>query len=98
MKNIYEIPEYALCDRCGEVKLGDEFARSQFLIYAKNPPVCSVCTRKSRSNQDIINKSLQTKVDQEQFIKDQILTILGYDLNRDIHEQFLERHPNLFKK
>lgn len=98
MKNIYEIPEYALCDRCGKVKLGEEFSRSQFWIYSKKPPVCSSCTRKWRKNPETINKSLQTKVEQEQFIKDQILTILGYDLNRDIHEQFLERHPNLFKK
>jgi hypothetical protein len=96
MRNIYEIPETALCNDCGELKFGDEFSKAHFLTYKNQPPVCKECIGKRRFKHN--HKSLETKLENEGLMKDHIFTILGYDLNRDIHEQFLERHPELTKK
>jgi hypothetical protein len=96
MKNIYEIPDQALCSDCELVKDSDEFAKVHFLIYREEPPVCRDCMAIRKSLHSY--KSYETKIENEHFMKEQIFTILGYDLNRDIHEQFLERHPELQKK
>lgn len=96
MKSIYEIPEQALCNECGQLKPSDEFSKTHFTYYKTDPPVCKVCINKRRFSSG--QKSLETKLENEVLMKEQIFTILGYDLNRDIHEQFLERHPELQKK
>jgi hypothetical protein len=96
MKKLYEIPEVALCSECNELKSGEDFSKAHFLTYNNNAPVCKKCIgiRRFKAN----HKSYETKVENEILMKDHIFTILGYDLNRDIHEQFLERHPELQKK
>lgn len=96
MKNIYEIPDQALCSVCEEIKDGEEFSKSQFLVFRKEPPVCRECSIKDRKLW--AERALQTKMDQEGLMLDHILTKLGYDLNRDIHEQFLERHKEELNK
>jgi hypothetical protein len=96
MKNNYEIPEQCLCSICNTLKDSNEFSKSHFLVWNKEPPICRNCSVKD--SKLWAKKALETKVVNEDLMIDHIFTKLGYDINRDIHEQFLERHPELQNK
>lgn len=96
MKHSYEIPEQALCSICNTLKDSNEFSKSRFLSYVKEPPICRPCILKDTKLWS--KKALDTKFANQDLMFDYIFTKLGYDMDRDIHEQFLERHPELQQK
>lgn len=91
------------CSRCKIEKPFDEFYY-RFDSKDKRTPRCKVCEMenqrelKLKKNPDYKPKTqkekIETRFQNEIELKNELLTILGYDLNSElsIHQQFLLRH------
>ena len=103
MKDI-EISETTLCIACNIKKPINQFYRNNALIggYEKRCKICKKNNISSRQKNDKIYKSTKSTGDfspslvglsQEDFRSCYLfLQKIGYDLNRNLHEQFCEKH------
>jgi hypothetical protein len=92
-----------ICSRCKIEKPLDEFY-FRFDSKDKRTPRCKKCEMekqkelKLKKNPDYVPKTNKEKSEQrfknEEELKNELLTILGYDLNGElsVHQQFLRKH------
>ena len=82
---------YIQCRSCNEIKHEEKYHRNQNNKY-KRSYICSVCVRSGKS------ASLQNSDDFHASGAKKILMSMGYDLNGDVHKQFLKRMKDKGRK